>query len=271
MGRARGLIWLVSGLLIALLAGLLSYMYLNRAAAAAPAQQGAQSPPTTVIVAARDVPVRTQLVAEDLRMVEMPTALTPPGAVTSLETAVGMLTTADLFEGETVLTDRLLDPTIVAPDGRLALMMVEDEVLMAIPALDIMSQIRVLKPADHVDILASLTFEVDLGGEDESVQTTFALLQNVTVAGLVGPNISVRPEGAAGVVEGAAEAIPAVPDALLLTLSPQDALSLKYTIDAGGTIDFVLRAPGVDRLFETDAVDVDYMDNRYDLPLEPGQ
>ena len=61
------------------------------------------------------------------------------------------------------------------------------------------------------------------------------------------------------------------PSALLLTISPQDALVLKYVKDAGGIVDIVLRAPGVDRPFEVDPVDVDYVLNRYQMPIEIGR
>lgn len=277
MGRTRGLIWLVAGLFIALVAGLLAFQILNRAETTAE-EEAVSGPLTSVVVVARDVPVRTQLVAEDLRLAELPGGSLPPGAVTNLDDAVGMLTTSDLFEGETVVADRLLDPTVVSPDGRMALMMVEDEILMAIPAMDVMSRVHILKPGDRVDVLSSITFEVGAVGatdeEKEEVQATFFVLQNVAVAGLTGtlfnPRQTIVEEG--GMLGGGEEVVaPVVPDAVLLTLTPQDALALKYAIDAGGIMDLVLRAPGVDRPWETDAVDADYIDNRYDLPLEPGR
>jgi hypothetical protein len=58
---------------------------------------------------------------------------------------------------------------------------------------------------------------------------------------------------------------------LLVTLAPQDALTLKYLIDAGGGIDIVLRAPGVERPFDVAPVDIDYLINRYSIPTGPGR
>jgi hypothetical protein len=49
----------------------------------------------------------------------------------------------------------------------------------------------------------------------------------------------------------------------LLTVDPQDALVLKYVTDVGGTMDILLRAPGVEGEFETFPVDLDYLINRY--------
>jgi hypothetical protein len=85
----------------------------------------------------------------------------------------------------------------------------------------------------------------------EEVQATFHLLQNLTIAQVVGE-------------EGD-------PSALLLTVNPQDALVLKYAIDAGGIQDIVLRAPGVDQPYDTQPVDVDYLINRYRIPVERGR
>ncbi len=278
MGRTRGLIWLLAGIFMAIVAGLLAWQYLDRATVTSQEE----FPPgvtTTVVVVARDVPVRTQLVAADLRLADYSAASLPAGALSSLDEAVGKITTGDQFEGELVLSHRLLDPTVISPDGRLALLMVEDQILMAIPALEIMSRVHVLKPGDRVDVLVSLDFDVKTGGldgESENVQVTFIVLQNISVAGLTGSIYSPKvtsSTGANALVEDAAAdvAAPVVPDAVLLTLTPQDALALKHSMDAGGIIDLVLRAPGVDRPWQTDAVDADYLKSRYDLPLEPGR
>ncbi len=275
MGRTRGLLWLVAGLFLAGIAGLLAYQAMNRVTAN-PSSEGqsaaASGPQVAVIVATHNVPIRTQLVAADLREAQLPADAVPPGAVLALDDALGKLTTAELFEGEVLQTNRLLDPTVVSPDGRLALMMVEDEVLMAIPGDDLLSRTRVLKPGDHVDILTTMDFKASLAGaqQNEEVKTTFVVLQNVVIAGLVGAAVAPPSGNTLDNIE-ASPTDASLPNAILLTVSPQDALALKYTLDAGGMMDLVLRAPGVDRPFETDAVDADYMDKRFELPLEPGR
>ena len=144
-----------------------------------------------------------------------------------------------------------------------------------------MSRIGVLKPGDHVDLLFSLDLppgrgvELPLEGEGEAEgdeagtggatrtsgqeeQFTFSLLQNVTIAAIVTGDTS------AGGQASSAEAI-------LLTVNPQDALLLKYAKDAGGIVDIVLRAPGIERPFDTEPVDIDYMINRYRIPVEVGR
>ncbi|MCK4692508.1 MAG: hypothetical protein KAT23_02700, partial [Anaerolineales bacterium] len=57
------------------------------------------------------------------------------------------------------------------------------------------------------------------------------------------------------------------PQAILIALSPQDALVLKHLKDAGGIIDIVLRAPTSDQLFELNPVMSEYLKDRYELVI----
>jgi pilus assembly protein CpaB len=116
-----------------------------------------------------------------------------------------------------------------------------------------------------VDLLFSLDVPVGaaLGGPsfgaDQTEQMTFNLLQNITIAAVVG-----GPTGTGGRED-------TKPIALLLTVSPQDALVLKYVKDAGGIPDIVLRPPGVEGPYETEPVDIDYVIDRYQIPTETGR
>ncbi len=56
-----------------------------------------------------------------------------------------------------------------------------------------------------------------------------------------------------------------------MTVSPQDALVLKYVKDSGGVLDVVLRAPGSEQPFEAGPVDFDYVINRYRIPVGAGR
>ena len=195
----------------------------------------------------------------------------PEGAVAGIEDAQGKVTLVDLYPGEVILSQRLVDPNTITGDGRYALILAEEQVLMAFPAKDLMSQSRVLKPGDQVDLLFSLDMPTNRTGavtgapapgsqgvdQEEEEQFTFNLLQNVTIAAVV--------------AEPGGDATGGAPFSLLLTISPQDALVLKYVQDAGGIVDIVLRAPGVDRPFEVEPVDVDYVLNRYQIPIEAGR
>jgi pilus assembly protein CpaB len=257
---------LTAGLVVAALADVVAYMTLSRAAAPESGEPVAAPPQVSVVVAAQRIEVRSLLTAEDLELKEMPVDAVPETALRQVEDGVGRITLVDLYPGEVLLTGRLVDPDVVAADGRTALVINDDQVLMAFPAEDLMSRVNVLKPGDHVDLLFSYELPIGQvtggvpgvgppveGGQaaagEEAEQVTFTLLQNVVIAAITGGG-----EEEDGV------------RALLLTLSPQDALVLKWMKDAGGIVDIVLRAPGVEVEFPTDPVDLDYLINRYLLP-----
>lgn len=254
---------MMAGLVLAVIAGAVAFSTLSQAAPAPQTATGEPAPTVEVVVALRAVAVRSALTVEDVGLKAVPAAAVPEGAVHELDGALGQLTTADLYAGEIVVTQRLLDPNLTTTDGRLALVMAEDQVLLAIPAQDLLSRISVLKPGDQVDVLFSGLFPTlrERGSNAENAndeQATFTLLENVPVVALAG-------EDGAPVEPGT------LPAAVLVTVPPQDALVVKYMIDAGGTIDLVLRAPGANRRFETNPVDVDYMLNRYNIPNGVGE
>jgi pilus assembly protein CpaB len=272
MARLRGFVWLSAGVVLALLAGLLAYTTLTRVTET-PTGAAAAAPTVTVLTAARSLPIRTVLTLEDLIEVEMPADALPEGVVRTTDAAVGRLTTTALFPGEPLIEQKLVDPNVVSPDGRKALFLLEDEVLMALPAQDMLSSSGMLAAGDHVDILFSLTFPENRGigatdTEDADQQTTFGLLQNVTIAALLGGAPAPAPSEEEG---GESSSVVTVPDGVLVSISPQDALAVKYAVDAGGVLDLVLRAPGVEKPFVTDPVDIDYLINRYRIPTGPGR
>jgi pilus assembly protein CpaB len=258
MGRLRGFLWLIAGLVVALLAGVVAFVTLARATAKAAAQPQVNAP-VPVVVAMRAVSARSALAAEDLGLKELPADSVPEGALRRVEEALGKVTLMDLYAGEVILSQRLVDPNIAPQEGRMALVVAEDQVLMAFPAQDLMSMVGVLKPGDHVDLLFSLIFSPPEGtsgtGQRGGQQATFNVLQNATIAAIVQ-----APKAAGGSQGRPLEAI-------LLAVSPQDALILKYLKDAGGIVDIVLRAPGVERTFPVEPVDAAYITNRYRIRL----
>ena len=267
MGRLRGFLWLMAGLVVAVLAALIAYTALSRATAQR-AGQDVAGPNVQVVVAARAVAVRSQLTTEDLQVKAVPVATVPEGAIRAPEEAAGRLTLVDLYPGEMILAQRLVDPNVTAADGRQALVVSGEDVLMAFPADDLMSRTGVLKPGDHVDLLFTLDFPVagtaatgggEGGGGQQEKSTTFNLLQNLTIAAIVGEN-----SAAGGTGNQAAKGV-------LLTVSPQDALVLKHVKDAGAVLDIVVRAPGNESPSGAEPVDLDYIINRYRIPVGAGR
>jgi len=270
MTRLRGFIWLAAGLLVALIAGFVAFVTLSRASTLPASKNSAnvlQTAEVQVIVASRQIEVRSALTKDDLKATMLPVNAVPEGSIQGIDDAIGQITAVDLFPGEILLSQRLIDPNVTSADGKKALVVADDEVLMAFPANDLMSRTGVLKAGDQVDLLFSLKFPVEkasLGSASGGVPgyinqskeqlTTFNVLQNLTIAAVVE---ELKPSSSSDDRSSTA---------ILLTVSPQDALVLKYVKDAEGVMDIVLRAPEVDTPFESDPVDVDYLINRYRIP-----
>ena len=268
MERLRGFMWLIAGVIVAALAGGVAFIALSRATAQEAQTAQVVTPRNSVVVAMRTVDARRQLAQADLQLREIPAETVPEGAIQNIENVVGMITLVDLYAGEVVLEQRLLDPNVETHGGRMALVLAEDEVLMAFPSGDLINNLNVLKAGDRVDFHFTFALPVDretsllpLGqqqqqGEDEDAESaptetvTFSLLQNITLAGLV------RARNDQGQETGS-------PQGLLLAVSPQDALVLKYMKDVGATVDLVLRAPGAEGQFAVEPVDLDYVIDGY--------
>jgi len=63
--------------------------------------------------------------------------------------------------------------------------------------------------------------------------------------------------------------VPPPPDVILLSLSPQQQLLLKYAVESYADIDYALRQPNNGQLYNIDTVDLDYMLQRFNIELPP--
>lgn len=259
----------------------------------APLPQPTPLPPRTetVLVTTHDIPLRALLKAQDVTLVEVPVELAPPNALHEISQALDRITKIPLVTGEIVMEHHLADPTNIKQD--LAFIIGDDQVLMAFPATDLMSQINMLQPGDIVDILVSIEQPVLPGqigsvnlfaeeGQVEEELFTFNALQRIEISAVVVEIIPTRQTGSTtsrtastGLAEAEATPQPTPtpqpsqiePQAILMALSPQDALVLKHLKDAGGIIDIVLRAPTSDQLFELNPVMSEYLKDRYELVI----
>ncbi len=238
-----------------------------------------------------DIPLRALLDAEDLVVVDVLVELVPQNAIASIEDAVGRITKIPLVTGEMVMEHHLANPTNINKD--MAFIIEDDQVLMAFPATDLMSQINILQPGDIVDILASVeqpilvsqAGNVELTGETqetEDVLFTFSALQRVTISAVIVEILPARGTGtttasASSTSLTSADATPEPtptpqpsqiePQAVLVALSPQDALVLKHIKDAGGIVDIVLRAPTSVQIYGLSPVMSEYLKDRYELVI----
>ena len=281
MNRRRGWLWIGGGVFLALFAGALIFIMMIRVTA--PLSQTpmveAGGPPVQVVVAARDIPQHTLIKERDVSFKEVPAEAVPDEALLSVGSALGRIAEHTISSGEILVANSLF--TSEPRSGEVAftslgdqvVLAQEDQILLAIPPLDLMST-QFLMVGNHVDILVSLQKQAEEGeaanpeageapGEgSEPEMITAYTIQNAEVAAVK------RSGGEASLdsgSEGEAEANGA-PQALLMALAPQDALILKHLIDRGAIIDMALRAPTQDQLFDTQPVDTDYLYDRYRLP-----
>jgi len=255
MRRLLGSLWIIAGLLAAIVAGIGAYA-ITAQMAPAPEAEAEAIQTEVVVIAAREIGVRQLVVEEDLGVQDMPIELVPPGAVRAKEEAIGKVTMAAIFEGEVLVEGRLTTPTIITA-GNIGIVMEEDRLVFAMPILDLMSRIDVLKPGDEVDILISMMLvEEGVPGEEaEEELRTAQTLQNVELSAIVVSMVETR--------EG--ELVPGEKQAILIAMEPQDALVLKHLIDAGAIIDLALRAPTREEPFETEMVNLEYIMDRFEL------
>jgi len=278
MGRLRGFLWLFAGLAMAAMAGIVAFVTISRSTPSTTGE-AVSKPMVSVAMAVRTISARTILAAEDLESKQVPVDAVAEGAISEPEQAIGQMTLTDLYPGEVLLAQRLVDPNEVSGDGRVAVALAEDEVLVALPADDLLSQANVLKPGDHIDIYASMDFAVDelvasstadtetsTSSQDEK-QATFCLLENVQVAALLGGSSQQDSTDAASVISSEVSAGSTPPTSILVTVSPQNALILKYVRDAAGIQDIVLRAPGEGQPSTAEPVDAEYLMRRYGISM----
>lgn len=104
--RRRARLVLIVGLLFALGAGATTFFVANTAKSEAPAP----IPTSSVVVAAREIPPKTQITAADLKLVKMNSEVVPPTALTRSEDVVGRITITSISVGEPILPTKLGGP-----------------------------------------------------------------------------------------------------------------------------------------------------------------
>ncbi len=247
----RGCLWFAGGLVLAVLAGVLAFVALLRVSTTPKA--ASEVPKVQVLVAARDIPLQTVLVAADVTPREVSPEMVPEDALADPDEAVGQMTTAAIARDEVILRRRLIKPDYVGPQA--AFVMDPTKVIVAFPATDLLSSIDIIRPGDRVDVMFSFKpiTMIETGSE---LMSTMTVLQDIKVAAVVrAPSADPNQKEGTG-----------APRALLLALDPQDALTLKYFRDNGGGVDLALRSPAApNEPFDVLTVDGQYILQRYQL------
>lgn len=260
MKQKRGWLWLTSGILLALLAGLMTFQVVNRIAASAREESQNDIATVSVIVSTADIAPYVAINTGMVTLMDVPATIAPKDAIANIEDVVGMMTLAPVSLGEILVAPRLADPA--HPDAPVLYTMNPNEVLITMPTSALAGQLGLLSVGMHIDI----AYTSEFGYEDENGEvsndktlTSFLSLQNLEIKGLMSRAV-------------AREGIVPVPDAILLSVDPQEALILKYLLDSGAPMDLLLRAPGNNALMTVSPVDeqylIDYFQLEIDAPLD---
>jgi Flp pilus assembly protein CpaB len=269
MNRRRGILWLMAGLLLAILAAGISY-YAFQQIVTQQASASEDKSTQTVVVAKQIINERAVIRLGDISTEERPIEEVPSGAVFKTEDAVGSIANRPIPAGQVLLAQNLvesfpstsLEPAdIVTGTVNFSEALGEDLVAYALPATDRLSMEGILLPGDHVDLL----FSTDVVGEQEGTggKVSVYAIQDLEVLQII-----YKPpptEGEEEKKEAKPEPAALVPKILIMAMEPQDAVVLKYAIDTKTSIDLALRAEDNQRTFEVDAVTINIVAERYEF------
>ncbi|MGB2955684.1 MAG: Flp pilus assembly protein CpaB [Anaerolineales bacterium] len=268
-------VFIIIGGLILVAIGVFASFNLIQRFQAAPAVSEEYTVKTSVVVVTRDLALGDTIAGTDVELASVPVEIAPRTAIANLKEAVGKIIKTDLVQGEMVLSHNLADPTNKNKD--LSFILSEDHVLMAFPAVDLMSREGIVQRGDIVDIFATFSQKVKTVGEittttgepQEPEMRTFTVdsLQKVGVTALVLEVID--KDADTDIMQDEDNQAATRIRAYLLALNPRDALILKHLKDTGAIFDIVLRAPTSTVHFDLTPVTEEYIIEFYGLEILP--
>jgi pilus assembly protein CpaB len=203
-------------------------------------------PSVSIPVAARVLEAGTTLTTTDIITRDYPETLLPVGVVTDADELAGQILVERLGEGEFFRPAQLAN----SAEGPLSSQIPPSRVVLAFPVTDLLNQSKVVNAGDNVDLLLTLDVTEGTDAEARTGRATSYTVQNIRVVKVVRPTPTEdqpSPE----------------PTAILFELEPQDAVIVKFVKDSGGTLDFTLRSSTDTSIFETDAINQDYLFDNY--------
>ena len=254
--KRRARLVLIVGILIAILAGGMTYVASSGSKTAAP-------PPVEtkdVLVAARDLPPRSALTAADVKIQKYPVDLVPPTALAKPEDVIGKIAQTSLSAGEPILPSRfaaagaasftVFPPNAQPPAGQAIPAGTPDYRAMSITVADALAAGGAVQVGDIVDVL--FTFSLDptkyFTGTDPNRLPDISskiVLQNIPVIARTLSVYTIRTDA-------------------------QTAEQIAYLGAAGGTMSFLLRAGQDQRQASTTGVTFAAAFRKFSFPV-PGK
>ena len=267
--KNSGLLWWIGAFVLAALAGILTYGMLTNSVpnATAGGRQYANMAP--VVVAASNIPLRRTISEDDVMIRNLPVDSIPVGVATSVEQVVGKMATGDLFANEPLLMQNLVTPDVVTQ--QVALSIPKGKSVVSVPTFSKLISNRLVRPGDHIDLLATFEVEVRRGTSSSPMPSSVSLLSDLEIHAIILPATTVEEGPQGGLASGSEGGVFRTADtqgqSILLALDPQDALVIQHVLNVGGKLDLALRATQDESVTETDPVDQFYLANRYRIDL----
>lgn len=262
--KHSGMIWWIGAFVLAALAGFLTYGLLNTSLPEVSAQEANTVP---VIVAAVDIPFRRSIAESDLAVLDLPANSVPEGAALTMDEVVGKMSTVDLFMNEPLLTQQLVTPDVVTQ--QVALSVPKGKVVRTVPTLSKLISNRLIRPGDHIDLMATFELEVQRQGSSSPMPESITLLQDLEIHAIILPATTVE-EGPDAIAEdegGVFRTPDEAGQSVLLAVDPQDSLSIHHILAVGGTLDLALRPAKDETVTETEPVDQFSLADKYGIDL----
>jgi pilus assembly protein CpaB len=266
MSRRRGWTFFALGLILALGTGVMAFFFLQQQAVTATEQSRKEAlekyapPPTFDLpVAARPLVPGTTISKSDYVIKPFPLDLVPIAAISDTVNLDNKVVVRPIGQGETFHTGQFLG----GQGSSISQQIKKGYVLFAFPVEDLMSKSDVIKDGDHIDLnvstpLAALKDDASTDNQKDLGYATVLTLQNIEVFKVLrsAKSEDTKNENTAG-----------APVALLLSVTPADAIQLKYAKDSDNSvIDFTLRSPVDNEPFTAPWMDRLEFSQRYLIP-----
>ena len=228
--------------------------------------QGQQIPTRSVVIAQQNITDRTEIAPEAIGKADWPEAFLPPGAYENTNQVTGKLAVQAIYQGQIILPQMILDKNQIKETRSNASYLVpEGKIAVAFPLSTLSGVAGALQTGDTVDLLLTLSPSVgvkpitatapSVGGEGQPVSQM--MLQDVLIL-----NMGAWP-GSAGTTEKNA---PAPANIVTFAVDRQDALALKAAREQG-QVELVLRRAGDHKIVNTEPVNLQYLNKRFNFNL----
>nr|WP_290668707.1 Flp pilus assembly protein CpaB [Ardenticatena sp.] len=188
----RGRILVLLGLILAVVsAGLVFFML-----ATSSGEEAAPVETRPVVVAIQPIPARSVIPPDAITVRDWPVELIPTGALTDTASVANKLATTDIYQGQPIVRDMVVDKEAAAEElgasaaqrSDVSFLIPEGKVAMAFPVNEVSSVAGAIRPGDTVDLIVSFSASIqDLGGtlppnlSRTSINMTAFTLQNIEI------------------------------------------------------------------------------------------